>query len=103
MFILFYQQASAEVREAGKRAVVQIQTKNPGFIASTSSIAPPFLKTLLKATSLSANESVVVVSKSNEKSSAMSVNNGTSPSSTKENAKKELTILHYNDVRILLN
>lgn len=38
--------------------------------------------------------------KSNEQSSAMSANNGTSPCGTKENVKKELTILHYNDVRI---
>jgi 5'-nucleotidase len=73
------------VRDAGKRAVVQIQTKNPQLLAGTSVPATQLIKTLLKP-----------VSPSSQTHGAMSETkmqtNGNGDS------VKKLTIIHYNDV-----
>lgn len=89
-------QASANAKEAGKRAVVNIQTKNPSLIAKASKApAPKFLKSLLTATSPSgANGN----SESSETMGAMSENITTTPTTNGDGDKKTLTILHYNDV-----
>lgn len=85
-------QASTGVKEAGKRAVVQIQTKNPQL----TSKVPPVLGKLLKSTTPSRSSS-----------HGSDINMGmTSPSSEShqpngdggDDGIKKLTILHYNDV-----
>lgn len=70
------------MKEAGKRAVVQIHTKNPELVSKVP--APKFIKTLIKSTSPKANGSEMSVSNEN-------ITNG-------DSGQRKLTILHYNDV-----
>lgn len=64
---------------------MQIQTKNPTLVAKTP--APKFLKTLLKPISPNANGSEMGV-----------VNESIGTTNGNDSNKKNLTILHYNDV-----
>ena len=80
------------MREAGKRAVVQIQTKNPNLIPANP---PIILKTLLK---LSPSTSRSDVTANGTSSTSNTVEDPNTMASNGNASTKKLTILHYNDV-----
>lgn len=80
------------MKEAGKRAVIQIQTKNPNLIPSGGA-SPLLLKTLLKTTD-GAQSNQDNTTNGLQGSSKDSLNQKAMNSSN----NKTLTVLHYNDV-----